>query len=1175
MRIAGPAIALILLVLSASAGAQEQVRVRGWAHPDYGRIVFDWPKPVRYDAEISGGTLQVRFERPLTAEFERALELLVNFVSGAELAADGRTASFRLKGDFGLKTFANDSSVVVDLVRKKVTSEPVGAPATAAAPERKEPGAGQTAPLLNVRTGEHPDYDRLVFDWTRPTDYNLKHEGTRVSIRFDRPARIELAELRARLGEGFKSPEASLDGNSLVFTVEVSERARLRHFRAGTKVVLDTFKSTEDAGKTKAEKNNAEAPEHKAPATPAKPQAEQAAQLPKAPPARKDGPIRLVPKTDGNQAAKSVEKPDKSSESKPSAEPKPVATANEARAEVPAESKAAAPRAGGEGQAEEKQNDDRPAPDPVTLAFDWSEPVPAAVFRRNKYVWIVFGRRTPLDTAPLVQQSRSLIDRIDQIPSGQATVIRVQTKDDRINVAAVQLNRTNWLVKFALSPMQPNAPVPLGVSGENDAGTGLRMTLPEDSQLITFQDPDIGDAIQSVLLMTPGLGIDGERAYPEFQILASAQGVGIVGFNDQVELKKEGASVVVTSPSGLFVSKVASVPSKLKAGAKVALSDMGTVGPQILKPVEWQREGSDKLTEIRQSLLEATISQSPNRRATGRTELARFNFSLGFAEEALGILDVVEFTDLEAASDPAFVALKGAALALADAPDEARKSLSDPRLDEYQDVALWRGYAADLGGDAETAAEEFDKADPALQAYPYPLKAILLVRRLAVAIDQENLAIAKQWRDRITDEQDKFRRPYKARLNYQLGRLYRKELDLDNAVAAFQTAKESKDLWSQVRAEYDLVDLGLQQETLAIPEAVRRLERLRYAWRGDGFERMVLRRLANIYLSAGDYRNGLNMLKVIVTYFPNEPDAKEATQEMGEIFRRLYLDGEADNMSPLKALALYDEFRELTPAGPDGNLMIQFLAERLVNVDLLDKASDVLGHQVKFRLKGEEKAAVGTKLALIRLIARDPQGAIAALRDSFYPNISVEIENDRRRIRAKAEFELGKAEDAIALLAGDISREADMLRSAIYFRERNWGEAGKVYQRLVGDPPSNGATFPDDAARTVLLWAVALKLNRDEDGLRQLFTLYGPAMRATPLAATFSYIAKPSEGSGFDLGSIQKQIADVDQFQAFLSNYRERLLKTGPARKKGAKDTAKAPETAAGESPPKAGRPSG
>ena len=152
------------------------------------------------------------------------------------------------------------------------------------------------------------------------------------------------------------------------------------------------------------------------------------------------------------------------------------------------------------------------------------------------------------------------------------------------------------------------------------------------------------------------------------------------------------------------------------------------------------------------------------------------------------------------------------------------------------------------------------------------------------------------------------------------------------------------------------------------------------------------------------------------------------------------------------------------------------------------------------------------------------------------------------------------------MLAGDVSREADLLRSAIYFREKNWAEAGKVYQRLVGDPPLDGISMDDESGRTVLQWAVALKLNKDEDALRQLFELYGPAMRASPLAATFDYIAKPSEGAGFDIGSIQKQIADVDQFQAFMKNYRERLLKSrdGAASSTGAQSSRQSTATPSG-----------
>ena len=85
------------------------------------------------------------------------------------------------------------------------------------------------------------------------------------------------------------------------------------------------------------------------------------------------------------------------------------------------------------------------------------------------------------------------------------------------------------------------------------------------------------------------------------------------------------------------------------------------------------------------------------------------------------------------------------------------------------------------------------------------------------------------------------------------------------------------------------------------------------------------------------------------------------------MFRSLFLDGDADQMEPVRALALYYDFRELTPVGKEGDEMIRLLADRLVAVDLLDRAAQLLEHQVKFRLRREKKAQIGVRLAAIHL----------------------------------------------------------------------------------------------------------------------------------------------------------------------------------------------------------------
>lgn len=199
-----------------------------------------------------------------------------------------------------------------------------------------------------------------------------------------------------------------------------------------------------------------------------------------------------------------------------------------------------------------------------------------------------------------------------------------------------------------------------------------------------------------------------------------------------------------------------------------------------------------------------------------------------------------------------------------------------------------------------------------------------------------------------------------------------------------------------------------------------------------------MRRLGGLYLERDKYREGLTVYRVIASYFLEHPDTKRIAEIMTDTFKKLYLDGEADKLSPITALALFDEFRELTPPGPDGNQMIQKLAERLVDVDLLNRAALLLQHQVKYRLKGEKRAVVGAKLALIQLLDRNPKGAIDALRSTAYPRLPEGLEDDRRRIQARAYFETGRAADAIELLAGDVSRNADLLRADINWRTENW-----------------------------------------------------------------------------------------------------------------------------------------
>lgn len=164
--------------------------------------------------------------------------------------------------------------------------------------------------------------------------------------------------------------------------------------------------------------------------------------------------------------------------------------------------------------------------------------------------------------------------------------------------------------------------------------------------------------------------------------------------------------------------------------------------------------------------------------------------------------------------------------------------------------------------------------------------------------------------------------------------------------------------------------------------AANELEGLRWRWRGDATELAVIRQLGQLYLSQGLYREALTALKGAGPNLNRLEGAAEIQADLGAAFRMLFLEGGADGLQPVQALGLFYDFRELTPIGADGDEMVRRLSRRLVDVDLLDQAAELLKYQVDNRLEGVAKAQVATDLAAIYLMDRQPEPALQAIWNS-------------------------------------------------------------------------------------------------------------------------------------------------------------------------------------------------
>jgi hypothetical protein len=423
----------------------------------------------------------------------------------------------------------------------------------------------------------------------------------------------------------------------------------------------------------------------------------------------------------------------------------------------------------------------------------------------------------------------------------------------------------------------------------------------------------------------------------------------------------------------------------------------------------------------------------------------------------------------------------------------------------------------------------------------------------------------------------------------------------DAALPIWQRLQNSPVNEVRARATFALVSQQLDDKTITPSDAAKQLEALRYLWRGDTFEFDLLYKLGKLYFDAGQPRRSLITLRQAATNFPNHPLAKQAAADMADEFHKLYLEGAADKLSPLTAVALYDEFRELTPPGAEGDRMIAALADRLVNVDLLDRAGDLLERQVKTRLSGADKVKAGTRLAAIRLLDDKPDLALTALKESDDPAGSLDLVAERNRLQARASFDTGETLKAIDLVRDDASREGLWLKSDMFWKLKEWPSAADALGQLIAaeqakraadktantasstDIAKNPATVLDKAlaqaqaaaaadatnaapdanaaqaapansapAQTspaspqfdpvlsslVLNRAVALSLANDRRGLKELGRDFGKDMAQSALAQPFQVLTSPDTGL---TESIAAQMKSVDQLGIFVDEYKKIL----------------------------------
>jgi len=768
------------------------------------------------------------------------------------------------------------------------------------------------------------------------------------------------------------------------------------------------------------------------------------------------------------------------------------------------------------------------------LRFAWKAPLGAAIFRRGDALWIVFDRKAQLDLSKVAKSLPNVRD-LRAVQGETYTALRLLVPQATLVNASAE--GPVWAIGIGPSSATASTLITVG-RDERGVSPSLTAAVAGATGVAWINDPVVGDRIGVVTALAPAKGLASRRDYVEAAFLRSSQGLAIEPYVDDLEVLVTGDIVRIGRPKGLALSGKAAV----KQIAAQSGAPQPAAMPALIDFKGWSKTRSGGFLGRYNALMEAATDEANENKdgaVTARMAMARFLIGSELSFEGIGMLNLVAKVNQTMMGNPEFRGLRGAAKVMAGRYKEASTDLASPVLQGDASSSLWRGYVAYKQGQWPEAREQFQQGMPALKVFSPTWQA-----RFARANAEATLAAGD-----VDGARTLLRGAQISGVDIVetlktllvQAQIFEAAGDASRAMHMFDALARARTEEVSAPALLNATRIKLDRGTITPPTAAGIYDGLRYRWRGDANELKTIRTLGELYISLGRYREALDVLRSAGNRQPDMPDSQAIQSQLSNAFRVLFLDGDADGLEPIQALALFYDFKELTPMGADGDLMVRRLARRLVDVDLLDQAAELLKYQADERLDGVPRAVVATDLALINLMNRKPEQALAAINSSRTTILPASLNAERRIIEAKALVAVGRMDQALEILENDKSADANEVRVDVLWRQRAWPQVGPVFERSLGDRWKVTATPLTDEDETRLLRAaIGYSLAGDDVSLARLNQRFKPFVNGAKQADALRVALVGLDGDTTTADFAQK-VSDNEIFAGWVDKMKKRF----------------------------------
>lgn len=782
-----------------------------------------------------------------------------------------------------------------------------------------------------------------------------------------------------------------------------------------------------------------------------------------------------------------------------------------------------------------------------------------AVFTFHDHLWLVFDKTRNLDNQALAASVKvsGYLKAAENLSSGQFLILRYALAQPA--AASAEQNKTDWSI--SLSP-PASKPAPAGVIPKFNEDKTLLLPGVKPSSELSITDPDSGDEIK-VFTLSALLRLAPERKLVDYHLLATGQGVALRKISDTVS--------VTTSEAGLVISS----STELSSDAQETVSAQAT--KQDYTPLfdfaKWPELKAEQIRKARNEFRKRLAKANKEENMRIRLDILRLLFSNRFFSETISMAEDIKGEKPENAPPADLSFMEGVSSFMLGKKTETLENFKQLESilrqsgRESKELAYWLTVLDPAAPPIPENEADFANLSKALFAnYPSWLMEEFILKDMEHKIKAGKFAVAEK--SMTVMEQISHSQEALNYAGYLKGIIYEKTGKPAAARELWNAITQDKlDRRTRARAQFALIKLDLAEKKIDLKTAVKQMEALRAVWRGDEFEQELLKTLGENYIATGNYLAGLRAWRELISTFPTDTGNQEIAQKMKEGFLKFFTPENFAKAKPFDALAFHQEFRELSPTGPEGDEIAYRLVDALIKADLLDKAASLLTGHFKFRLQGHEKGIVGARVAVLRLMNRQPQEALDAIDASNGADYPPELKTTRSIISSQAYIDLGQYDKAISALEKAPADQAEPILAEIFWKRRNWAEVVKLLEPMVDKIDLSGVvkikspelnkelgkelkqpkteTPPKPFARRdqvmVLKLATSYVMLKNEQATEALALKFGEAMKTGEFSQAFAFL---TSGRGISYRNLSGTLK-LTEAESFISTYRKKIVEKG------------------------------